>query len=126
MNQNLLYRLARQHDEELRAQAAESRRGRTALVGRVAHVLGGVFAWACVRERVATQVASAPSSGEVPQPSAPITISRRDRPGRALAWRRAHGAGEESSRGEQDRDRPPSWPRDLEHHPLAFVERCDE
>jgi hypothetical protein len=126
MNHNLLYRLARQHDEELRAQAAESRRGRTALLRSVAHALGGGVSWGRCRERVATQKPSAPASRQVPQPSVPISISRRDRPGRALAWRKSHGAGEESSRREQDRDRPTSWPCDLDHHPLAFVEHCDD
>ena len=58
MNSNL-HRLARQHDEELRAEAAESRRARAALVSRVAHGLGAAIAWVCRRERVATQAASA-------------------------------------------------------------------
>jgi hypothetical protein len=130
----LLHQLVRQHEAELRQRAAEARHRhdlpRIRPQRRFARALRAVMARTRQRrEEVAAPVPGGSAGRLDAEPPTDIRVIRRERPGRAPAWRNAARADEgplESTR-ERDRDRP----RQIDvGYPLTFIEipvqRCDD
>jgi hypothetical protein len=130
----LLHQLVRQHEAELRERAAEARHRhdlpRIRPRGRFARALRALMArTGRRREQVAAQVPGGPAGRLDAEPPTDIRVMRKERPGRAPAWRNAACADEEPSESTRDRDRDRPRQTDV-GYPLTFIEipvqRCDD